>query len=316
LLSPDTPMTEAQSVVPLVPHVYRQDGYLVLTLSTRAGEVHFISTREGGKSFDLDFPRFMRRMQVPNPIPNPYRLALNLLAQDKVGTLRLRARDKRKIFAMLQKSEEQLNELSLADLGREYARIVGKTPPPEQQKDVLIKELLMQIEESVAKEEKKEESGQPAASSTEATQQQAPQQSATAPAGEAPAVPTKPAETKKKTRKEVDKEIVDGLLAAGKATKEQKEMAAKKKDSTKKKPTTKPAKKATAKSAAKATPKKVEGKKKTSDGNPFREGSMKAKAFDVFKKNGGDRAKTIEATVKLGSTESTAKSWYAVFCKV
>lgn len=50
--------------------------------------------------------------------------------------------------------------------------------------------------------------------------------------------------------------------------------------------------------------------------NPFREGSMKRKAYDVFIATQGDRAKVLEATVALGATKSTASSWFSAFCKV
>lgn len=50
--------------------------------------------------------------------------------------------------------------------------------------------------------------------------------------------------------------------------------------------------------------------------NPYREGSMKRKAYDVFVAEKGNREKVIEATVALGATKSTASSWYSAFCKV
>lgn len=55
---------------------------------------------------------------------------------------------------------------------------------------------------------------------------------------------------------------------------------------------------------------------KAAGGNPFREGSMKNKAFSVYLATKGDREKTIEAATKAGATPSTASSWYAAFNKL
>jgi len=55
---------------------------------------------------------------------------------------------------------------------------------------------------------------------------------------------------------------------------------------------------------------------KAAGGNPFREGSMKHKAFAVYLSSKGDRAKTVEAATKAGATASTASSWYNAFNKL
>ena len=49
--------------------------------------------------------------------------------------------------------------------------------------------------------------------------------------------------------------------------------------------------------------------------NPYREGTMKAKAFDIFR-DGGERAEILAKVLKLGVTESTAASWVNLFRKV
>lgn len=76
-------------------------------------------------------------------------------------------------------------------------------------------------------------------------------------------------------------------------------------------------KKAAAKKSAAKKPatKKSNGAKKEiasypacSKKNPYREGSMKAKAYAVFAK-GGTRASIIAAIQKLGATAGTASSW-------
>jgi hypothetical protein len=88
---------------------------------------------------------------------------------------------------------------------------------------------------------------------------------------------------------------------------------------TKKKSKSKEAKKKIVKPAGSAAPKKkreavAKEYPATSKKNPYREGSMKEKAFNIFAK-GGERSKMIEAIVKLGATENTASSWIQFFRK-
>lgn len=87
--------------------------------------------------------------------------------------------------------------------------------------------------------------------------------------------------------------------------------APKKKDAAKKKPAAKKpaAKKAGAK---KATARANATYPACSKKNPYREKSMKAKAYDVFAK-GGTRATIIAAIVKLGASEATASTWVQRF---
>jgi hypothetical protein len=122
--------------------------------------------------------------------------------------------------------------------------------------------------------------------------------------------------TTKKKGKSTEKNVAptkeDLARYAALSKKEKGKKAAGKKDA--KKPAPKKEKKSTKKPAA-AKPAKKE-KKVGTDGNPFRPGSKKADLFDFHKKCGGDRAKVIEKGIALGATESTSKSWYAVFCKV
>lgn len=259
--------------LPQIPAVYREDGYLILTLDSRKGEVHYLSTRDGGGSHHAPFPRFMGVMKIPQPPCNPYRLALNMIARKRAGTLSIRVRDERKLLSLLKASREELLKLEPDKLGAEYARIVGKTPPDSHPKDLLIKEMIMAVEEQVAKQEQKDE-----------TKKEEPKKDAAA---------KKPAEKKPAAKKPAEKK------------------PAAKKPEAKKPAAKKPA-------AKKAETKKPEAKKsapKNGD-NPFRAGSMKHDAYEFFKKCGGDRAKTVEKTIALGATETTAKSWYSAFCKV
>lgn len=53
----------------------------------------------------------------------------------------------------------------------------------------------------------------------------------------------------------------------------------------------------------------------TSKKNPYREGSKKRKAFDIFAK-GGERKSILAAIHKLGVTEATSASWVNLFRKV
>lgn len=265
--------------LPQIPAVYREDGYLILTLDSRKGEVHYLSTRDGGGSHHAPFPRFMGVMKIPQPPCNPYRLALNMIARKRAGTLNIRVRDERKLLSLLKASREELLKLEPDKLGAEYARIVGKTPPDSHPQDLLIKEIIMAVEEQVAKQEtkdegKKEEPKKDAAK-PEAKKPAAKKSEAKKPAAKKPAAPAKKAAPKKP---------------------EAKKPAAKKPE----------AKKSEAKKPAAA---------KNAD-NPFRAGSMKHDAYEFFKKCGGDRAKTVEKTIALGATETTAKSWYSAFCKV
>lgn len=50
----------------------------------------------------------------------------------------------------------------------------------------------------------------------------------------------------------------------------------------------------------------------TAKKNPYREGTMKAKAFALFAK-GGTRESMIAAIVKSGATKNTASSWIQFF---
>jgi flagellar biosynthesis GTPase FlhF len=110
-------------------------------------------------------------------------------------------------------------------------------------------------------------------------------------------------------------------------------MTAQKKSSKAKKPAAKKesaAKKAAPKAKAAAPSKKDAAKKPVakkesapkaakSSGNgadnPFREGTMKAKGFDLFRKAGKDAEPSdlIEKIIKLGATPSTARSWLQVY---
>lgn len=272
-MTDDTP----PPVVPKAPYAYFEDGYLVLALSTRNGEVHYFSTREGGKGGSMSFPNFSLRMR-PAPEVNPYRLMLNIISQDRLGILRVRAKDERKMVNILRKSQEELQALSLEQLGHEYARIVKKKPPPAHEKDRLVKELLMNLEHQVQEAEKKE------GGTTEPAAPVANQPAAAPESGKEKPVTTKKAKTKKEPAKKA---------AAPKETK--------KKETNKKEP------------AKKAAPVAKKAKSKES---PFREGSMKAKLYTYFKECGGDRAKVLAKAENLGATEATAKSWYAVFCRL
>jgi hypothetical protein len=295
-------------VIPVIPAAYFEDGYLVLTLSARKGRVHFYSCREGGKSLDWEFPQFTARMRSPDPnIPiNPYRLALNILARKRAGTLKIRARDERKILSILEANREELLKLTPEQLGTEYARIVGKAPPDPADKDSLVKELLMQVKEEVATAEQKEaeasagekKEGEPATGTSEAS---------TTPTTEGENVKSK---SKKKSGAKTSvapsKEDLKRYAAAGKKDEKGKKAAAKKPAA--KKPAA-PAKKAEPKPKGKTPKVKKEGE------GPYREGSKKSAAYAFFKKCGGDREKTVAHTISLGCTESTAKSWYAVFVR-
>lgn len=289
--------TNLAKLIPDVPSVYREDGYLVLVLGTRNGEVHFFSTREGGSSHDMRFPDFMRCMRQPKSPCNAYRLALNILARKRVGLLSIRVRDERKILAMLKLSEEELLKLDPKQFGAEYARIVGKPVPPDQPMTKSVKELLMSIESQVAKTEDpktEEEKKQVAKAAEKAAEKKEGEAKPDQPTekGDAP-MTTKKAKTKKSSAAKPDKSKKSGKPAAANG---------KKKTAGTKKP-------------ASAAP-----KKKKSDHSdwptPYRPGSMKEKAYQQFVKTGGDRAKTIEYTEKLGATESTARSWFSRFCKV
>jgi hypothetical protein len=81
-------------------------------------------------------------------------MMLNILAQLRVGTLRVRIKDQRRILNMLEKSRKELLKLDPAKLGEEYARIVGKKPNPQSTIDQQVEELLMKLKDDVAKEEK------------------------------------------------------------------------------------------------------------------------------------------------------------------
>lgn len=281
-----SPAAPPHAFLPQIPAVYREDGYLILTLDSRKGEVHYLSTRNGGGSHHAAFPRFMGVMKTPQPPCNPYRLALNMIARKRAGTLSIRVRDERKLLSLLKASREELLKLEPDKLGVEYARIVGKTPPDSHPKDLLIKEIIMAVEEQVAKQEQKDDTKKEEPKAATATKTEA----------------KKPASKKPEAKK----------VAA-------KKPAAKKPEAKKKAPAPAAKKPAAKPAAKKPEPKKAEAKKaapvKNAD-NPFRAGSMKHDAYEFFKKCGGDRAKTVEKTIALGATETTAKSWYSAFCKV
>jgi hypothetical protein len=271
-------MTQDQ-IVPSVPSVYREDGYLVLTLRARAGEVLYYSTREGGKSISLSFPRFMERMQIPDPPANPYRMMLNILAQVQIGTLRLRVREERRIVSMLEKSRDELLKLDPAKLGEEYARIVGKTPPPESTADQLVKELLMNVKAEVEKKEDKESKD-----GTQAAQPSAPAEGASTPAAPAPRLPHPRTRTRREQGASRDHEEEDpeenreerradqrrpGALRSAEQEEERRQEGGKKKDAKK------PAEEREEVDPAAAKPAKT-AKKVGTMAIPFRPGSKKA----------------------------------------
>lgn len=52
------------------------------------------------------------------------------------------------------------------------------------------------------------------------------------------------------------------------------------------------------------------------EGNPFRDGTMKAKLFDYFVQVKGEREKVITQGQKLGATPATCTSWFSQFSQV
>jgi len=276
----DKPPKKAKVPEVIVPGVYMERGYMVLTMTKYDGEISFLDvSNESGKMRSLSIARFLDNYNYRGDLL-PTALALNLIARAVQGSFESSVQVYRRLITMALNVEE-LKKMGDAAFAREYSRIMKLAQPVTR---IRAKDRTPYINEMVKKLEEEAENlqasgGGEAAAAAEATPKD------TAPAGGSAATSaSNPAPAAKQPTK--------GIGMTKKAKKKVTGAAASKKAA-----------------ATKSYP-KIDKK-----GNPYRETSKKHKAFEEFKK-GGERAALLAAIKKTGVTDSTASSWLNAFTKV
>jgi len=107
-----------------VPAVYREHGYLVLTLSRHTTHINYLDV-QSGKYKQMSGEEFLRAHRRAEDI-SPYELALNVLGRVSDGSW-CSARIKRRLISMLTK--ENLMQMSERALAREYSRAFRLSKP-------------------------------------------------------------------------------------------------------------------------------------------------------------------------------------------
>lgn len=258
-----------------VPGVYRDRGYLLLTLARNSGNINYVDLREGRYSH-LSAEMFLQSF-THVPELNPIYLALNILGRVAEG-FKCTARVIRRLTAMMTKDE--LMKMSERALAKEYSRILGLPKPiskisstPEV-REKYVDQMLEKLKEApppATEEQPATTAEQPAAAASEASPEAA-SPSSTPTTGEDDMAKAKAKKGKRK--------------ATGAAAKKQETARNVKYD---------------------RVPQSVK--------NPYREGSKKHKAFEIFRE-GGERASILAKIAKLGTTDSTGASWVNLFRKV
>ena len=271
-----------------VPSIWHDRGYLVLATDYDAdsGSVSYWDTYEGGRMRDRKLPDFLAAFKKGSPLVDPVYLALSVASRYINGIAQMLIRDFRRITKIITKEKLHglpnhiIEKYSIELLRRRAGGILSETDKFER-----ICAMIDSIETAAAKADEKSD---------------VTTSSPTAAASGGDAKETKVA-AKRATKK----------AAASKPTAAKKSAAKKPAAEAKKASNKKVAagKKASPKAPAKPAPKKVSG----NGANPFREGSLKAKGFEYFKKCGGDRAKVVSFLESIGIKPSSATSFYSMY---
>lgn len=274
----------------IVPGVYWMRGYLRLVLSERAGKVYYLHCNDGGQHPTVRTPDFLAAHRF-DPSLSPAALALNLISRVVEGSFNSTISIYRRLIDMAM-SKEELSRMSERNFALAYSRIMKIDPPlkkikPTEEKvdEVMAKlaqegEVLSQtVEETGSGTPETPEQDQPAGAENQPESGSAAEQTAAPPLSTPTAVsPNEEAKGIGMTTKSKGKKL------SGAAAKKKKE--------------------------GKARAQTIISK--SSERNPYREGTKKAKAFDIYK-GGGTRAEVLAAIKKTGVTDSTANTWMYFF---
>ena len=287
-----------------VPAVYRQQGYLFLTLQKHGTRVSFLEVSTGERK-QLEAAIFVTDYH-PVPIP-PYALILNLIARAVLGTLESSVHVYRRLIEMAL-NKQQLMDMDTRQLAREYSRLMAFDKPISQiskeDKERFVDTLLLKLAEEG---ERLEHPSDPVPD--EAAENIADKATSTATAAPA-SVPDDAPKDKKKSNKATTSTNSTPVTKPATNTPKGLGMGTKKGS---KKPKALSGAAAAKKKAGAANAKTAYPATKAK--NPFREGSKKEKCFALFAK-GGERGAILAGMKKLGITEATAATWLNLFRKV
>lgn len=276
-------MDEQQQVT--IPSVWRSDGhvYLAYRQRPRKGSIIMVTFQESPKEVAVE--RVLASMHRMPESESPIYFALLLVAKKAQGFQDLPLSHERTLVMMMTK--EELMKLSERKLAHAYAELMGTTVGriASSAKEKYIDAMLAKMQQT-----------------TEAAPPE-------------PALDTTP--------------LCEGIIGISDPRLKDENMATAKKAAAKKAPAKKeaPAKKAAKKEAPvkkEAAEKKPRAPKAPSERkvikdesgaivNQYRDGSIKARAFDIFVKAGGDMEKFMKAADKLECQVSTLRSWASDF---
>lgn len=265
------------------PAVYRERGYLVLAMWCKEGRVGYFSELE--KTYRVsrveDF-LFAHKLRF-DISPNYYALSLitRVLAGDITSTIDVYRR-----FIDMAMNREELLKLTAKAFQRQWQGIMKVSIPVDSTREELADQIIAKLaeeQENLSKQQSAPPEAATTAASAPAAEPGAPATTSNAPAPQQAPQPQQP----KEKGINMTKKAAGGKKLSGAA-------AAKKKQG-----------------AANAKTVYPQVKKK----NPFREGSKKAKSFDLFAK-GGERGAILAGMKKLGVTDATAATWLNIFRKV
>jgi len=310
----EAPEQRPRSLIPDIPSVCREQGYLALVVAQRAGEVLVIGGfAQKGKHYT--FPQFNATF-APMPDLNPHHLALNFISRAHRGLFEMRAKDERRLVAML--SKEELGKLSERRLAEEYLAIMGTGPKRirAEQKDerisAMIDEMVQKVHDDAAARLTDESAAVGAVADTLTV---SPTQGETMVSVQT-AGPAKKPNGGKKTAKPAVKAKAPANKKA--STKNGTTAEAKRPSPVAK--AAKKAPKAAGKPAKKGAPKaprapRVKKEAWAKGENRYRATSIKHHAFNACVEAKGDREAYLKKAEKLNITPGTAKSWFLTFVK-